>query len=190
MQPNSLIRIAGLSSKPELNDAIAIVTTRDSRHSDRCNVLILVNGEAKRLSLLEKNLLADDGPIELEGSPPELVSEYGPYFSSHPESAPLAAQYAAPMSQGSPSPRKTLTELEPVTLPIDESADLSPRAACIEAKVSGSDVPSATKVMAVIVSGRNIWHPICVAKSEMRITWKPIHTSAATKHGQPLHKSS
>ena len=54
------------------------------------------------------------------------------------------------MSHGSPSPRKTLTELEPVTFPIALSACLSPTAAALDANVSGREVPRATKVMAEI----------------------------------------
>jgi len=46
----------------------------------------------------------------------------------------------------------TLTELEPVTLVTAASADLEAKAACRLAKVSGNDVPSATKVMAVTES--------------------------------------
>jgi hypothetical protein len=51
------------------------------------------------------------------------------------------------------------------------SAYLSPLAAAIDAKVSGSEVPRATKVMAVTAGLRPIWQPIRVAKSEMRMTW-------------------
>ena len=54
------------------------------------------------------------------------------------------------MIQGSPSPKNTLTELLPVTLPMELSAVFSVTAAILLAKVSGKDVPSATKVMAVI----------------------------------------
>ena len=56
----------------------------------------------------------------------------------------------AAMVQGSPSPKNTLTELLPVTLPMELSAVFSVTAAILLAKVSGKDVPSATKVMAVI----------------------------------------
>merc|ERR1719359_1326256 len=54
------------------------------------------------------------------------------------------------MSQGRPRPRNTLTELEPVTLPTELSAVSSCVAALLEAKVSGREVPRATKVMAVM----------------------------------------
>lgn len=53
------------------------------------------------------------------------------------------------MSQGSPKPKNTLTELLPVTLPTALSAYFSCTAADLEANVSGSDVPSATNVIAV-----------------------------------------
>ncbi len=54
----------------------------------------------------------------------------------------------AAIIQGRPRPRKTLTELEPVTLPMALSAVFSVMAAVFEANVSGSDVPIATNVMA------------------------------------------
>ncbi len=53
------------------------------------------------------------------------------------------------MTHGSPSPRKTLTELDPVTFPIALSAFFSFAAAALLAKVSGREVPRATKVIAV-----------------------------------------
>ena len=56
------------------------------------------------------------------------------------------------MVQGNPRPKKTLTELDPVTLPIELSAVFSDCAACLDAKRSGSDVPNATKVIAVTLS--------------------------------------
>ena len=52
------------------------------------------------------------------------------------------------ISHGKPRPRKTLTELLPVTFPIALSAYFSFIAAARLAKRSGRDVPSATKVMA------------------------------------------
>lgn len=51
---------------------------------------------------------------------------------------------------GIPRPMNTLTELLPVTFPIALSAVFSDTAAILLAKVSGSDVPRATNVMAVI----------------------------------------
>ena len=53
------------------------------------------------------------------------------------------------INHGSPRPRNTFTELEPVILPIAESACSELYAAVLEAKVSGSEVPRATNVMAV-----------------------------------------
>ncbi len=50
------------------------------------------------------------------------------------------------MTHGKPKPRKTLTELLPVTLPIALSAVFSFLAAIALANVSGSDVPRATKL--------------------------------------------
>lgn len=61
------------------------------------------------------------------------------------------------MSHGSPSPKKTLTELDPVTLPMALSACFSPTAAAFEAKVSGREVPRATKVMAADRQISKLW---------------------------------
>ena len=66
--------------------------------------------------------------------------------------APFLSWYTAEITQGRPSPTNTLTELDPVTFPIAESANSDCLAAVILAKVSGRDVPTATKVMAVTAS--------------------------------------
>jgi hypothetical protein len=60
----------------------------------------------------------------------------------------------AAILHGKPKPRNTFTLLEPVTLPMEASAVSSLIAAALEAKVSGSEVPSATRVMAVISFSR------------------------------------
>ena len=49
---------------------------------------------------------------------------------------------------GIPNPRKTLTALLPVTLPMAVSACFSPTAAALDANVSGREVPRATNVIA------------------------------------------
>ena len=56
------------------------------------------------------------------------------------------------MTQGSPRPRKTLTEFEPVTFPMALSAFFSLAAAVLLAKVSGREVPRATNVIAVEIN--------------------------------------
>ena len=89
------------------------------------------------------------------------------------------------ISHGSPRPRKTLTELEPLTLPTELSAVFSPRAACLEAKVSGMEVPRATKVMAVTGSFRPIRQPKMEARSPMIAVSKPMTASDTMKAGQP-----
>jgi hypothetical protein len=67
------------------------------------------------------------------------------------------------MTQGSPKPRNTFTELDPVTLPTASSAYLSYWAAILEANVSGMDVPMATKVIAVTPGFIIMTHPIKLA---------------------------
>jgi len=58
--------------------------------------------------------------------------------------------YIAAITHGTPSPKNTLTELDPVIFPTAESAYYDVLAAVILAKVSGNDVPNATIVIAVI----------------------------------------
>ena len=65
--------------------------------------------------------------------------------------------------------------------PIELSAYLSPLAAAIEAKVSGSDVPSATKVIAVTAGFSPIWQPISEAKSEMSTTCTTGEVSSGSR---------
>ena len=54
-----------------------------------------------------------------------------------------------------------------------------------EANVSGSEVPSATKVMAVIASGMPSTQPKREATSPMIAVTTPMATRATTKHSQP-----
>lgn len=89
------------------------------------------------------------------------------------------------MTHGSPSPRKTLTQLEPVTFPIALSANSKVRAAVILARVSGSDVPIATKVIAVTEALRPIAHPRIVATSPTNIVTIPMNARAMKKAGTP-----
>jgi hypothetical protein len=58
-------------------------------------------------------------------------------------------------------------------LPMEASAVSSDLAAAIEAKVSGSEVPSATKVMAVIDGVRPMQQPMCEARSPMSAVSTP-----------------
>lgn len=89
------------------------------------------------------------------------------------------------MTHGRPRPRKTFTELDPVTLPTDASAFSSWVAASIEAKVSGSDVPRATKVMAVTDGWIKRTHPNKSANSPMTKVVKPIMANEIMKAGKP-----
>ena len=57
-----------------------------------------------------------------------------------------------PMVQAMPMPKNTFTELEPVTLPTAASAFVLSATACLLAKRSGRDVPTATNVIAVTES--------------------------------------
>lgn len=55
--------------------------------------------------------------------------------------------------------------------------------------IPGTDVPRATKAMAVTVSFRPTVHPRCDARSPMTAVSAPIPMIANTKHNQPLHIS-
>ena len=88
---------------------------------------------------------------------------------------------------GSPRPRKTLTELEPVTFPIAASAYYEVLAAVILAKVSGRDVPIATRVMPVTAGFSPITHPKTVATSPTTVVIIPIRARAIKNAAHPPH---
>ena len=98
----------------------------------------------------------------------------------------MAYQVNVAMTHGSPKPRNTLTELDPVTLPIASSAVSEFLAAVIDAKVSGKEVPKATNVIAVIDYLMPKTHPNTVAISPTIAVTKPIIASATKKHPLPL----
>mmetsp|Transcript_19463 Transcript_19463/g.46025 ORF Transcript_19463/g.46025 Transcript_19463/m.46025 type:complete len:207 (+) Transcript_19463:1131-1751(+) len=91
----------------------------------------------------------------------------------------------AAMDQGRPMPRKTFTELLPVTFTMDASAYRLDIAALLDAKRSGMDVPNATTVMAVMLSSRPVMHPKSSAKSQMAQVKRPIAPMDITKHSHP-----
>ena len=92
----------------------------------------------------------------------------------------------APISHGRPSPRKTLTEFEPVTFPTAASAVSASLAAVIEAKVSGSEVPRATNVIAVVAYEIPKAQPNKLAASPTMAVTRPIMARAETKATQPF----
>lgn len=91
----------------------------------------------------------------------------------------------AAITQGRPKPRKTLTELDPVTFPTALSANFSAYAAAIDANVSGRDVPRATKVIAVIDGLIPRTHPKMEANSPTTAVTIPITPSAQPKQAHP-----
>ena len=92
----------------------------------------------------------------------------------------------AAISQGRPRPRKTFTELDPVTLPIELSAVFSCVAACLLANKSGRLVPRATNVMAVTGSLSPITQPKMLAKSPMMMVKTAMNPRATKKANQPF----
>jgi len=93
--------------------------------------------------------------------------------------------YCAQITHGSPSPKKILTELEPVTLPTAESAYSEFWAAVTDAKVSGTEVPKATKVIAVIAGGIPRQQPKSSAASPTMAVIPPTIPRAIKNAGQP-----
>lgn len=89
------------------------------------------------------------------------------------------------MSHGKPRPTNTLTELEPVTFPMAESANSEFLAAVILANVSGREVPMATSVIAVTDSFKPMTHPRTAAHSPTIIVIRPINIKATTNAGMP-----
>jgi len=78
--------------------------------------------------------------------------------------------------------------LEPVTFPIAESAYFSCYAAAIEANVSGSEVPNATKVMAVIDGLIPKTHPKRLANSPTTAVTIPTKAKEVAKQAHPPKK--
>jgi hypothetical protein len=91
----------------------------------------------------------------------------------------------AATAHGRPSPKNTFTELDPVIFPIASSAYFSPAAADIDAKVSGKEVPKATKVMAVTDGLIPSTHPKTVAKFSTIAVVIPINPRDIIKQGNP-----
>ena len=89
------------------------------------------------------------------------------------------------MTHGRPSPKKIFTELDPVTFPTAESAYSDPCAAVTDAKVSGTEVPRATSVMAVIAGGILNTHPKSSATSPTMAVMAPTNPRAMKKAGKP-----
>lgn len=97
----------------------------------------------------------------------------------------MVASYVTETTHGRPSPKKTFTEFDPVTLPTAASAYFSYLAAVIEAKVSGREVPRATKVMAVIGIGTPRTHPKAVAINSTILVTIPIIARDAKNVAHP-----
>lgn len=93
--------------------------------------------------------------------------------------------YDAAITHGSPRPRKTLTQFEPVTFPIAESANSEDLQAVILANVSGKEVPKATNVIAVIEFGIPMTQPIYEATSPTIAVTPPMNERAIPKAGHP-----
>lgn len=100
--------------------------------------------------------------------------------------SPLKKRTIAANVHAIPMPKNTFTALLPVTFPIEESAYLSFCAAILLANVSGTDVPNATKEIAVTESLRPIVHPKCDARSLINAVKTPITKMDTKKHAQPF----
>lgn len=92
----------------------------------------------------------------------------------------------AAITQGSPRPRNTFTELDPVMFPIAESAVSEFLAAVILANVSGREVPRATRVIAVIESSMFNSHPSKVANYSTIAVQRPMKMRATKNAAFPF----
>ena len=90
-----------------------------------------------------------------------------------------------PTAQGRPHPRKTLTAFDPLMLPTAASALSDYFAAVILAKVSGREVPMATKVIAVTPGLSPITQPMAVATEPTIAVRPPMKQMATKKQGTP-----
>lgn len=97
----------------------------------------------------------------------------------------LFLHQVAAITHGRPRPKNTFTELDPVTFPTAESAYYEDCAATLLAKVSGSEVPIATKVIAVTDCSSPATHPKTVATSPTIAVTKPINARAIMNAGNP-----
>mmetsp|Transcript_113460 Transcript_113460/g.327654 ORF Transcript_113460/g.327654 Transcript_113460/m.327654 type:complete len:216 (+) Transcript_113460:445-1092(+) len=129
--------------------------------------------------------LKDRCPAFTTNTPFGYLRRNSPYKAFHSSVGPTMVQYTAAKVHGRPIPKKTLTELLPVTLMIEASAVSSWTAAVIEANKSGIDVPSATKVIAVMESSMPQTQPNSSAKSMMKAVRMAMCTNANMKHNQP-----
>mmetsp|Transcript_67355 Transcript_67355/g.191129 ORF Transcript_67355/g.191129 Transcript_67355/m.191129 type:complete len:205 (+) Transcript_67355:445-1059(+) len=121
---------------------------------------------------------------------PQNTATLGPSEpASTSKSSPLNSQYTAAGNHDNPRPRKTLTELLPVTLPMLLSAVGSCIAAVLEANVSGKEVPRATNVIAQIEGGMSRAHPSRFARSPMKAVQIPIMSREHAKHAFPPQNS-
>lgn len=89
-------------------------------------------------------------------------------------------------NHGRPSPRKTFTQFDPVTFPIAASANSEELAAVTEAKVSGREVPKATKVIAVTDYFSPAMHPNMFANSATTAVTIPIIARDTTNAAHPF----
>mmetsp|Transcript_42683 Transcript_42683/g.120560 ORF Transcript_42683/g.120560 Transcript_42683/m.120560 type:complete len:317 (+) Transcript_42683:386-1336(+) len=119
---------------------------------------------------------------------PEISDATSGYSASHSASLPWNFQYRAAMVQGAPRPKNTFTELLPVMLTTEASAVGSSWAAESDAKRSGIEVPRATKVTAVTMSGMEMTQPKSSARSEMQAVTPAMPKSEQVKESQPPKK--
>mmetsp|Transcript_16130 Transcript_16130/g.44613 ORF Transcript_16130/g.44613 Transcript_16130/m.44613 type:complete len:225 (+) Transcript_16130:453-1127(+) len=124
-----------------------------------------------------------------KAAPVGILAACSGYKSSHSCVLPLNFQYKDAMDQGTPRPKKTFTELLPVTLTMEASAVGSSLAAEIDAKRSGIEVPMATKVMAVMISGTESTQPKSSARSETQAVRKAMPIREPKKQAQPPAKT-
>eukprot|EP00960_Hanusia_phi_P036899 752592-Hanusia_phi.AAC.2 len=129
-----------------------LLTSDPPISAPKANLLPKITKKEAMLRIAKMSTLNPREPASTTNAPVSLYWSYLAqlwYVVCHCASGPVTAHLIAAHSQGMPRPRKTLTQLLPVMLPRALSAVSSILMAIIEAKVSGTDVPSATTVIAV-----------------------------------------
>ena len=84
--PGSLVCVAGIKKRPELNGKPAVVV---SAASDPDTWNVYVDQDTKKLKLKKDNLVPDTEAVEVEGSPPEIV-----WVGAGGDSSPIATVIA------------------------------------------------------------------------------------------------
>ena len=114
-------------------ESIMYIIQRKVRISDVGSLKLFVPPSSPPTFLLLRSII---NPIAMTAAIQKTTTEKPSDPASTLNDSPLIALAIAAIDHATPNPRKTFTELLPVTLPMDESAYSSPTAATLLANVS------------------------------------------------------